>query len=84
MTTTLSSKGQIVLNASMRRALGLTPGMKFEVRGESDRIILKPIRLSMTEARIIKENSTGCSVLDIEDAPQLTSDRVAAVLADFP
>jgi AbrB family looped-hinge helix DNA binding protein len=84
MTTTLSSKGQIVLNASLRRVLGLTPGMKFEVRGESDRIILEPIRLSRPEARIIKENSTGCSVLDIEDAPTLTSDRVAAALADFP
>jgi AbrB family looped-hinge helix DNA binding protein len=84
MTTTLSSKGQIVLNASLRRVLGLTPGMKFEVRGESDRIILEPIRLSRVEARIIKENSTGCSVLDIEDAPLLTSDRVAAALADFP
>jgi AbrB family looped-hinge helix DNA binding protein len=80
MTATLSSKGQIVLNASMRRALGLTSGMKFEVRGESDRIILEPIRLSRPEARIIKENS----VLDIEDAPPLTSNRVAAALADFP
>jgi AbrB family looped-hinge helix DNA binding protein len=84
MTTTLSSKGQIVLNASLRRVLGLTPGMKFEVRCEKDRIILEPIRLSMPEARIIKENSTGCSVLDIEDAPPLTSNRVAAALADFP
>lgn len=74
MTATLSSKGQIVLNASLRRVLGLTPGMKFEVRGENDRIILEPIRLSMKEARIIKENSTVCSVLDIEDAPPLTSD----------
>ena len=84
MTTTLSSKGQIVLNASLRRVLGLTSGMKFEVRGERDRIILEPIRLSRPEARIIKENSTGCSVLDVEDAPTLTSDRVAAALADFP
>ena len=84
MTATLSSKGQIVLNASLRRVLGLTPGMKFEVRGERDRIILEPIRLSRPEARIIKENSTGCSVLDVEDAPTLTSDRVAASLADFP
>jgi AbrB family looped-hinge helix DNA binding protein len=84
MIVTLSSKGQIVLNASLRRVLGLTPGMKFEVRGESDRIILEPIRLSRPEARIIKENSTGCSVLDVEDAPTLTSDRVAAALADFP
>ena len=84
MTTTLSSKGQIVLNASLRRALGLTCGMKFEVRNESDRIILEPIRLARPEARIIKENSTGCAVLDIGDAPTLTSDRVAAALADFP
>ena len=38
MIATLSSKGQIVLNANLRRVLGLTPGMKFEVRGESDRI----------------------------------------------
>ena len=84
MIATLSSKGQIVLNASLRRALGLTSGMKFEVRSESDRIVLEPIRLSKPSARIIKETSSGYSVLDVEDAPTLTSDRVAAALADFP
>ena len=84
MTATLSSKGQIVLNASLRRVLGLTPGMKFEVRGENDRIVLEPIRLSKPSARIIKETSSGYSVLDVEDAPTLTSERVAAALADFP
>jgi AbrB family looped-hinge helix DNA binding protein len=84
MTATLSSKGQIVLNANLRRVLGLTPGMKFEVRGESDRIVLEPIRLSKPSARIIKETSSSYSVLDVEDAPTLTSERVAAALTDFP
>ena len=84
MTATLSSKGQIVLNANLRRALGLTPGMKFEVRGESNRIVLEPLRPQKPKARIIQENSTKCSVLDVEEAPTLTSDRVAAALADFP
>jgi AbrB family looped-hinge helix DNA binding protein len=84
MIATLSSKGQIVLNASLRRMLGLTPGMKFEVRGESDRIVLEPIRLSKPSARIIKDTFSGYSVLDVEDAPVLTSERVAAALADFP
>lgn len=51
MTTTLSSRGQIVLNASLRRLLGLTPGMKFAVRGESDRIVLEPIRLPRPEGK---------------------------------
>jgi bifunctional DNA-binding transcriptional regulator/antitoxin component of YhaV-PrlF toxin-antitoxin module len=80
MTTTLSSKGQIVLNANLRRA----PGMKFEIRGESDRIVLEPLRPQKPKARIIQENSTKCSVLDVEEAPTLTSDRVAAALNDFP
>ena len=84
MTVTISSKGQIVLNASLRRVLGLTPGMKFEVHGESDRIVLEPIRLPRPEARIINETSSGYSVLDVEDAPTLTSERVAVALTDFP
>ena len=44
MTATLSSKGQVVLNASLRRAFGLTPGMKFEIRGENGFIVLEPLR----------------------------------------
>jgi len=84
MTATLSSKGQIVLNASLRRAFGLTPGMKFQIRGENDFIVLEPLRSPKPQARIIKEASSGHSVLDVEDAPTLTSERVAVALADFP
>ena len=84
MTATLSSKGQIVLNASLRRAFGLTPGMKFEIRGENDFIVLEPLRSPKPQARIIKEAASGHSVLDVEDAPTLTSERIAAALSDFP
>jgi hypothetical protein len=57
--------------------------MKFEVRVESGCIVLEPIRLSKPSARIIKETSSGYSVLDVEDAPTLTSERVAVALADL-
>jgi hypothetical protein len=58
--------------------------MKFEIRGESDRIVLEPLRPQKPKARIIQENSIRCSVLDVEEAPMLTSVRVAAALNDFP
>ena len=42
-TTTLSSKGQIVIPEDVRNALGLEPGAQFVVMGDGDIVILKRI-----------------------------------------
>lgn len=41
-TTTLTSKGQLVIPKSVREALHLRPGTRFSVALEGDRIILEP------------------------------------------
>jgi AbrB family looped-hinge helix DNA binding protein len=42
-TTTLSSKGQVVIPEDVRNALGLEPGAQFVVMGDGDVVILKRI-----------------------------------------
>lgn len=43
-TTTLSSKGQVVLPQDVRERLGLKEGSKFLVMAEEDTVILKAIK----------------------------------------
>jgi AbrB family looped-hinge helix DNA binding protein len=43
-TLTLSSKGQLVIPAAMRRRLGLSAGAALQVSEESGRIVLSPVR----------------------------------------
>ncbi len=40
MTTTLSSKGQVVLPQAARRRLGLKPGVKLDCRVDGNEIVL--------------------------------------------
>jgi bifunctional DNA-binding transcriptional regulator/antitoxin component of YhaV-PrlF toxin-antitoxin module len=85
MTTTLSSKGQIVLNAALRRFLGLSTGAVFSIRTENRVIVLDPITPARSKGRIVKETGSGFSVIEASsDTPELTSDRVKEMLADFP
>ena len=42
-TTRLSSKGQVVIPETVRRQLGLKPGVEFVVVGKGDVVILKAI-----------------------------------------
>lgn len=85
MTTILSSKGQVVLNAALRRSLGLSAGTVFSVRSENRTIVLEPITPARSKGRIVKETGSGFSVLEVGgDTPKLTSERVKEMLADFP
>jgi len=85
MTTVLSSKGQVVLNAALRRSLGLSPGTVFSVRSENRAIVLEPIAPARSKARFVKATGSGFSVLEASgDVPELTSERVKEMLADFP
>ena len=49
MLARLSSKGQLVIPSSVRKALGLRPGTQFHLRLEEGKIILVPIKTSSIE-----------------------------------
>jgi AbrB family looped-hinge helix DNA binding protein len=85
MTTTLSSKGQVVLPRAARQRLGLKPGVKFDCRVKGNEIVLRPQGASTAKPRLIRDKVTG---MVITKAPQgasaVTGDQVRALMADFP
>ena len=59
-TTTLSSKGQVVIPEDIRNALGLEPGAQFVVMGDGDVVILKRIETpARTEFRALAAKVRG-------------------------
>jgi AbrB family looped-hinge helix DNA binding protein len=85
MQTKVSTKGQVVLPVPLRRKLGIRAGDPLDVGIEEGRIVLTPHKRRTLEARIIEDPVTGFSVLYAgPDAPVLTSEQVAEILADFP
>jgi AbrB family looped-hinge helix DNA binding protein len=43
METSITSKGQVVIPAELRKKFGITPGTRFEVTEDGESIILRPI-----------------------------------------
>lgn len=85
MKPTLSSKGYVVLPATVRRKLGLLPGASLEIALEAERIVLEPIRPRPPKPVIGIERRTGLPVLKATPrAVPLSSDQVKELLADFP
>ena len=85
MVTTVSTKGQVVVPAKIRRKLGLQPGDSLEARIEGQHIVLTPRTTRSRKARIIRDPLTGLPVLSAgSNAPELTSAEVREILADFP
>jgi len=85
MTTVMSTKGQVVLNAALRRALGLAPGTVFSVRSENSAIVLEPVKPPRAKGKIIRDPRGGFSVLSAGGrVPPLTNERIRDMLADFP
>jgi AbrB family looped-hinge helix DNA binding protein len=85
MQTRVSSKGQIVLPAPLRRRLGIHAGDPLDIAIEQNRIVLTPPSKPKYEARIIEDPITGYPVIDVgPDAPILTSEMVRELLVDFP
>lgn len=85
MTTTLSSKGQVVLPRQARSRLRLNPGAKLvcEVRG--DEIILRPETPTIIEHEYVTDEISGLRVVKkSKGAPALTTEMVKAIMADFP
>jgi AbrB family looped-hinge helix DNA binding protein len=85
MQTRVSTKGQIVLPGPLRRKLGIRAGDPLEASIESGRIVLTPQKKAQYEGKIIDDPITGLPVIDFgPDAPELTSEQVREMLADFP
>ena len=85
MQTRVSSKGQIVLPAPLRRKLGIQAGDPLNIAIDRDRIVLTAPKKKKYAAKIIEDPLTGLSVIDVgPDAPILTSEMVREMLVDFP
>jgi AbrB family looped-hinge helix DNA binding protein len=85
MTTTLSSKGQLVLPAAARRRLGLKSGARFACRVEGNQIVLTITEEKRGQSRFVRSKLTGLVITQgPEGAPMVTSEQVHALLADFP
>lgn len=85
MKTTLSSKGQVVLPAAVRRRLGLLPGAEMRVNIEANRVILEPLGRTAPKIRQTTSPISGLPVIEITDVhPPLTSEQVNELLTDCP
>jgi AbrB family looped-hinge helix DNA binding protein len=74
----LSSKGQLVIPRSIRKALGLGPGTRFEVQIEGGRIVLEPVETRASlEALYGKYADTDLlAELEQEHHQELTNEKI--------
>ena len=85
METKLSTKGQIVLAAAIRRRLGLQPGDSLGAKVQAGRIVLTPRKTRFSKVAFLVDPITGLSVLSAgKGAPHLSSKQVREILAEFP
>lgn len=84
-TTTLSSKGQIVLPKLVRSQLKLTPGMKFLCRVQGDSVILTPETPRNHVKEYVTDPVTGLRVTKARpDMEPVTSEMIKTLLEDYP
>jgi len=78
----LSTKGQLVIPARLRKALNLRPGDQVEIELEGRALIL---RGQSQRAARLKRGTFGRPVLEAaESAPVMTTESVTALLAQLP
>jgi AbrB family looped-hinge helix DNA binding protein len=83
--TKLSTKGQVVIPRAVREKLQLRAGDTLETSLDGGRIVLVPVRKRKLKWRITRSRLTGLPVLTAgRNAPQITNEQVAEILADFP
>ncbi len=84
MTTTLSSKGQVVLPRQARLGLRLRPGIKLvcEIKGGS--LVLTPEHPAAELPRLVQDPKSGLCITKSPAGTQVTSQDVRAALLDFP
>lgn len=76
--TSLSSKGQLVLPKSIRKALSLIPGSRLMVFSDGDNILIKPIKQpDISEFNSLMDEATQWA----EDAGMVPEDITDAIKA---
>lgn len=71
--TTVSSKGQMVLPAKVRRELGIGPGTRVAVRVEGSHVVLDPETLAAKLRKI--DEMQGCTAGGPSGTEMLLEDR---------
>jgi AbrB family looped-hinge helix DNA binding protein len=79
--STLSTKGQLVIATQYRKALNLRPGDKVEVTLEGQRLILK--RRSPRAAKLTRGKFGRPVLVSARGAPKITTETVNAILDDL-
>ncbi len=84
-TTTLSSKGQVVLPRQVRSILHLSPGMKLICEVQGDSVVLTPEHPQRQAREYVTDQLTGLRVRKAVDmvAP-VTTEMISALLEDYP
>lgn len=80
MTTTLSSKGQVVSPLEIRKRLGLHTGTTISVEVQGQRIVLVPS--SSSPAQCVSKKDYVALVAP-DGAPDMTPERVMDILAEL-
>jgi AbrB family looped-hinge helix DNA binding protein len=81
----LSTKGQIVLAAAIRRRLGLQPGDSLDAKVQAGRIVLTPRKTRPSKANLLIDPITGLTVLSAAaGAPRLSNKQVKEIMQEFP
>ena len=84
MTTTLSTKGQVVLPKQARTRLRLQPGATLLCKVEGDSIVLTPKTPAGDPPRSVIDSKSGLRITQSPSSAQITSEDVRAALLDFP
>ena len=84
METTLSSKGQLVLPALVRRQLGLARGERLTIEVRGDELVLRPAR-RVRRYRTARHPKSGLPVMIAVKPPRrkVTAAEIAALAADL-
>ncbi len=81
LTSTLSSRGQLVIPKVFRRALHLKAGSRLRVSLQDGRLVLEPEH--GPTARLVKERGRTLLVAP-PGAPVMTTQEVKRLLSEFP
>ena len=78
----LSTKGRLVIPSKFRKALGLQPGDRVELKMEGERLIIE--RDEPKRAKLIKGKFGRPVLVAPKGAPVMTPELVKTLLEDFP
>ena len=81
-TSTLSTKGRLVIPRRFRTALHLQPGDQVAFSLEGDRLVIS--RAAPSKARLVDNRSGRKVLIAPADALPMTTGSVKAIMADFP